>query len=572
MIYRNNIKKTIYLVHNNTTMSAFNQITDLEQDHEFPVVPHCMRRKPIIDYATLRFHDDSIPHPIKIFKDEDTEYKFGILDIKIRGEIPITTKHIHIFFTIDTSGSMSCICSDGRRKMEHINHTLENMLRMFHKNNECNISVHIQSFDTIPRTIIRDVGNIRESNLDELILLSQKIKPAGSTNIELALQKASEEITNYHTANPEHEVVHIFLTDGDITDGTNSYDDLIELVPKNCTNVFIGYGIDHDSNLLSCISSKKGNEYRFIDALEKAGLVYGEIIHGILYKAIEDVTLTANNGEFYDFQTNKWHNSIQIGNLLSEQKKTFHIRSKNPENCHITIFGKTIIKTREFQTINVYENQTDVTRSDNVDLGVYMFRQKTQELLYQARNSYDEFQELQQQNDNLKQELNDFHKMMLNYMKENMLENCPIMKMLCDDIYIAYKTIGTSLGSMYTCARQTSNGRQQSYMCSATNTQNLFETPSDRRMSLRIPGRIRLQRQTNAPNVNFSDETHVNIFDNYLDRLSTLDETDIDNYTPSQDFLSPFVSDGVVTLMREVSGNYSIGNNITDEDVYEEMS
>lgn len=545
-------------------MSVFNQSTVFEQDHEFSYMPPSIQCQHIIDYATLRFHNTSILEPIKIFKeDKKSEYKFGILDIKTRGEIPITNKHIHMIFTIDSSGSMCDICSDRKTKMEHIQHTLENMLRMFHENKECNISVHIQSFAMTVKTIISDVGNIRESNLDELILLSQKIKPAGSTNVELALQKASEEITNYHTTNPEHEIVHIFLTDGDITDGTNSYDTLIELVPKNCTNIFIGYGIDHDSELLSCLSSKKGNEYRFIDALEKAGLVYGEIIHGILYKAIEDVTLTANNGELYDFQTNKWYNSIQIGNLLSEQKKTFHVRSKNPENCQISIFGKTIIKTRQFQTINVYENQTDVTRSDNIDLGVYMFRQKTQELLYQARNYHNVFQVLDLQNKNIKQDLNDFHKMMLNYMKDNMLENCPIMKMLCDDIYIAYKTIGTSLGSMYSYARQSSNGRQQTYMCSATNTQNLFESPDDRRMSTRIPGKIRLQRQTNAPNVNFSCETHVYNFDNCLDLL---DETDIDNYTPSQDFLSPFVSDGVVSLMREVSGNYSIGHNTTDDE------
>lgn len=561
-------------------MSAFNENTDLEQELQF--VSPCMRCQPIIDYATLRFHDDSITHPIKIFKDEDTEYTFGILDIKIRGEIPITTKHIHMFFTIDASGSMNDNCSDGRTKMTHIHHTLENMLRIFHENKDCNISLHVQSFETIPRTIISDVENISEANLEELILLSQKIRPEGSTNIELALQKTSEEITSYYTDNPEHEIVHIFLTDGDITDGTRSYDILIELVPKNCTNIFIGYGKDHDSNLLCHLSSKKGNEYRFIDALEKAGLVYGEIIHGILYKAIEDVTITANNGELYDFQTNKWHNSIQIGNMLSEQTKTFHIRSKNPVNCNISMLGKTIVKTQPFQTINIYEKQTDVTRTDNTDLGVYMFRQRTQELLYEARQiseNYKKIQvnpvftltrfhtnindtlksddELQQQNNNLKHELNNFHKEMLNYMKDNKVENNPIMKMLCDDIYIAYKTTGTSLGSMYTCARQTSNGHQQTYMCSATHTQNLFESVP------KIPQRLRLQRQTNAPNVNFSGVTQVHTFDNGLDML---DDNDIDNYTPSQDFLSPFTSDGVVTLMREVSGNYSIGHNTTATD------
>lgn len=588
----NNIKTKVYLVHIVfKRMSAFNQIDNslhMEQDPEFPFLPPCMRCQPLIEFTTLRFHSTTIPYPVKIFNDEDTEYKFGILDIKIRSEIPITKKHIHMFFTIDASGSMSDICPDGRTKMEHIHHTLENMLRIFHENNESNISVHVQSFNNVIKTIIRDVPNIRDSNIEELVsLVSQKIKPCGSTNIELALEQASHEIENYNVSNPEHEIVHIFLTDGNITSGSLDYADLLELVPKNSTNIFIGYGLEHDSELLSHLSTTKGNEYRFIDALEKAGLVYGEVIHSILYKAIEDITLICVNGELYDYKKNTWATEIQIGNLLSEQIKTFHVRSKNVDTCHISICGKTIIKTRQFQTINIYEKQIDISPlhylSDINDLGIYIFRQRTQELLYESKEisenyykkmyaynpirSFDEFEILDESVDILqkqqkahKEKLNEFHKSMINYMKDNNLENDPIMKMLCDDIYIAYKTTGTSLGTMYTFARQTSNGRQQTYMCSATHTQNLFET------NLRPPRITRLQRQTNAPTVEFRGTTQVFTFDNVVDDASN----DIDNYAPSQDFLSPFSSDGVVTLMREVSGNHSIGRTLVADDEEEE--
>ena len=556
-------------------MSTFNQISASIEDMEFPYLPPCMRCQPIIDCTSIRFHSDTSEYPIKIFDTEDSEYKFGILDIKIRSEIPITRKHIHMVFTIDASGSMSDKCSDGRTKMDHIHHTLENMLRIFHENKECNISVHIQSFDTIVKTIITDVPDIRESDIEFLIQLSQQIRPNDSTNIELALEKATIEISNYHAINPEHEIVHIFLTDGDITYGSNDYDLLLELVPKNCTNIFIGYGIDHDSQLLSHLSKQKGNEYRFIDALEKAGLVYGEVIHGLLYKAIEDVTLTAISGELYDYQANTWVTSLEIGNLLNEQEKTFHIRSKNTEDCHVSIFGKTIVQTRQFQTINVYEVQgyiAPILFDTSNDLDIYIFRQKTQELLYKARKNSEKFkrnllfshmipfeeivpeynfEELDEQNKNIKQELSEFHKVMINYMKEKKVENNPMLKMLCDDIYIAYKTTGTRLGTMYACARQTSNGRQQTYMCSATHTQDLYDSFAP----TRIPRIMRLQRQTNDPDMFTSNlvPTVVNL------------ANDIDNYSPTQDFLSPFSSDGIFTLMREVSGNHSIGITPTEK-------
>jgi len=570
--------------------NIINKSFNLEVDSEFPFMPPCMRCQPIIDYTNLRFHSSSIETPIELFDSENSNNTFGILDIKIRSEIPIVSKHVHMFFTIDASGSMSDRCSDGRTKMAHIHHTLENMLRLFHDNKDCKISIHIQSFDTIVKTVISNVPNIHNGNLDLFTNLINNIRPGGSTNIEIALEKAAEQINQYHIDNPEHEIVHIFLTDGDITEGSNDLNLLQDLVPKNCSNIFIGYGIDHDSHLLSNLSSNKGNEYRFIDALEKAGLVYGEIIHGILYKAIEDVTLIAINGELYDFQTNKWLPTLQIGNLLSEQIKTFHIRSKNSNDCHVNIIGKTIIKTRQFQSINIYETQADVFQINYIsgtnDLGIYMFRQRTQELLYCARKISEKYKRniqtydpmimidesnilhedsllsLSEESKNIKDKLNQFHKIMINYMKEKNLETNSIMKMLCDDIYIAYKTIGTPLGSMYTCARQTSNGRQQTYMCSATHTSEMYNSNSINNRNIR---RLQLQRQTNGPIVNFSEQ--INVFDIEYDEQ----QDDLERYIPTQDFLSPFSSDGILTLMREVSGNNSIGYT-EDDDISEQTT
>jgi len=568
-------------------MSNFNQTDNNEimEDTSFPYSPPCMSCQPIIDSTFIRFHSDKIAHPVKIFTDEEFEYKFGVLDINIRSEIPITSKHIHMFFTIDASGSMSDICSDGRTKMTHIHHTLENMLRIFHENKKCNISVHIQSFNTIVKKIIYDVSNICESEIETLVNSVRQIRPGGSTNIELALRNATEEISNYRAINPEHEIVHIFLTDGDITYGSKKYDLLLSLVPQDCVNVFIGYGIDHDSQLLSHLAIEKDNEYRFIDDLEKAGLVYGEIIHGVLYKAIEDVTLTGINIELYDYITNTWSPILKIGNLLSEQAKKFHVRTKNIDDCFVSMFGKTIIKTRQFQPINIYEIQSEIrhimiNEGITVDLGIYILRQRTQELLYESKKksekikhleivfnqisqfedsskSEEDIQLIKEDNKNIKQELSDFHKIMINYINDNHLEDDRMLKMLCDDIYISYKTIGTSLGNMYTTARQISNGRQQTYMCSATHTQDLIGN-----LNPELPGfprRVPLQRQTNAQVINFSDTPSVFGFQDIIDT------NDIDNFSPSQDFLSPFSSDTVITLMRGVSGNPLIGHKASDD-------
>jgi hypothetical protein len=534
-------------------MSEFNntQNQNQNQDNEFPYSPPSMRCNPIIDYGDIQFNNSTKECPIELF--EEPGWKFGIFNLKIRSEIPITKKNIHIFFTIDASGSMSDTCIDGRTKMQHILYTLENMLRIFYEKPDCNISVHVQSFDTRIYNCIEGNSNIKMENLEDLLEKIKNIRPGESTNIELALNSASESITNYKTNNPCHEIVHIFLTDGEITEGSRYYDDLNASVPKDCKNIFIGYGRDHDSKLLSILGSGKSNEYRFIDALEKAGLVYGEVIHEILYKAIEDVTITTCGCEIYDYLTNNWVNEIIIGNLLSEQKKTYHLRSKEPESCCVTVLGRTIVKTRQFQVLDGSIEEQIVCHPTssliNSNLTIHMFRQRTQELLYESRKmseklktpefSFTPMKKSKEENKQnleikeMKTKLKEFHKLMMEYMKEHELETDPIMKMLCDDIYIANKTIGTRLGNMFTCARQTSQGRQQIYTCSAVKDVLDDDLENNLESSALWHSTTRLMKNSNK----------------------RMDNEEIDDYEiQTQNNLSPYISDTVMTVMREVSG------------------
>jgi hypothetical protein len=152
----------------------------------------------------------------------------------------------------------------------------------------------------------------------------------------------------------------------------------------------------------------------------------------------------------------------------------------------------------------------------------------------------------------MKDKLYLFRSLMLTFMNEKHLETDPIMKMLCDDIYIAYKTIGTSIGAMFTCARQNSQGRQQTYACSAMNAFNnedRNEYPSSPRI-LKMP---KLTRQSNNVNLIEELELDVDVYNNNND-VGLL----------SHNILSPYSSDGVVSLMRDVSGNQDIMMNTKD--------
>ena len=445
---------------------------------------------------------------------------------------------------------MQDLCSDRRTKMEHILFTLENMLRIFHEKEEIQISLHIQSFDSVVKDIVTNVKNISDEDIEELVKKIRKIRPSDSTNIELALKTISNKISNNLTFNLKNndkaEYVHIFLTDGEITQGSNDMEELKSLVPKDIKNIFIGYGKDHDSHVLSNLSKGKKNEYRFIDALEKAGLIYGEIVHSLFYKAIEEVSINCINCEIYDFESNEWATLVEIGDLLYEQKKTYHIRSKTPEISEIEIIGKGYKQVIRINTENEKKEKKKEKEEKNEIIN-YLFRQKTQELLFEARKLSEDnnlimnrFQEEEDNITKMKKKLKEFLNHLLEYIKNNQLQNDNFLKMLCDDIYIVKKTLGTRYGNMFSCARQTSQGRQQSYTCSEIQDQDLDQDPL---------GMLKLKRSTHV--------TFNNI---------PLTQEEIDDYKLSQQILSPYSTNSQINMMRSVSGNDKIGNKELDDE------
>jgi hypothetical protein len=244
-------------------------------------------------------------------------------------------------------------------------------------------------------------------------------------------------------------------------------------------------------------------------------------VHGLLYKAVDSVTLNADNCEIYNYLTNEWISELYIGNLLSEQNKIYHIRSKSPltSSIQLTSTKAELDTSAEFHPSNFKQ------------LNFYILRQRCQELLYEARKLSEKYRVFRNyhydlllrnplivDNDNedkyqLKTKLKQFLDLLIAYGKTNNLESDPYLKLLCDDIYVAYRTLGSRYANMYTCSRQTSQGRQQVYTCSDLN----------------------------------------GIDDEIL--LDPLINGSLQNYTMSNDVLSPFSNDTprVIEVMREIS-------------------
>lgn len=420
-------------------------------------------------------------------------------------KIDCPDKYYHIVYSIDRSGSMSDRCSDGRTKQQHILHTLKNMCWYFHDHPTIYVRVSIFIFDCEVEQIL-DKEIITCENIQEIIKKIDLIRPKGSTDIGSALQTVNDFIKDIRTCEVNSEINHIFMTDGDATYGELNPIFLKTYVDTSYTNVFVGFGIEHNDAILSELSSQPNTSYYFIDKLENSGLVYGEILHSLLYKLLVKTEIIIDNGLLYDFNTDTWVNKLYIGDVVGESNKVYHIISENPNECNIQIYAKKFTN-RGFVFITV-NNQTF---EDN--LTCYMFRQKTLQLLHEVKefskkeiknldnlNKYinvfdfidgsacvgDDANDANDANDGpdnnvyLKQEIKNKikneikNKMkelmgeMKKYMKVNDLEDDKFMKNLCDDIYISYRTFGTIYSGMYTNARLTSQATQRCYTVSDT--------------------------------------------------------------------------------------------------------
>lgn len=409
---------------------------------------------PIINNDIIMFHDK--PDGVQY---ESEAHKFGVFFLEI-GETEMTRNAQYIHSSNDMSGSM-----EENNKMQELHLTLKNIVNLLSKNaHDVDVTLEITGFDNKIQEVIMPTKIQKDQNqVDEIHKqIKHILQPRGSTDIELALKDATNKINIQTSANSKHL---IFMTDGLITAGSTNFDVLTNEVCQDSRNYFVGFGADHDFHLLQHLASVNSGQYYYVDNIENAGLVFGEIIHSILYTAIENFTITVKGGEIYNFQTNTWTTELNIPFLCGEAKKQIHLRSENPNDFELSYSGLNVHTGEKIE-----DTQTELPHleKDGIldihDLSIYIYRQKTLELLSDVckfcieRNEMD-IDTVQKITNELKTKLQHLRKKLEEYKLECTNESDKdFIKQLCDDLFISEKTIHSEKALMYTTPRRTVQG------------------------------------------------------------------------------------------------------------------
>jgi hypothetical protein len=460
-------------------------------------------------------------------------------------------------------------CGDGKTKMQHICHILKNMVSYFKEHPTIRAHITICTFDDVCDTVLERVV-ITDTNFSKIITTIDEILPRGSTNIEAAIQHINQCCSTIRTEFPTHNICSVFMTDGQVTTGNPEVEVISGLIDRTIDNTFIGVGLEHDGTLLSTLGSGQNCNYYFIDKLENSGFVYGEIIHGVIYKMLTNVKLTIEFGLIYDFKNNKWVSSIDVGNVVGESDKVYHVSTHAPDACWVSVSGNKLDGS-------ALEPLVALRKEGWATLDKYIYRQRTLQHLYiindfvkrqYNNNDHNVFgildrpateQPIIDEQKQIRDALRAFIDEMKNYMTTNNLTHDSFMKNLCDDIYICYRTFTTKYASMYAAARQSSQGAQRCYTVNHTPqddaAEHMYRTPPrlNRKGRGGIPPPPILSRSNPRGASLFTFPDLENVFDDDIThKVARFDDTQ-----------SPYRTPGTVTLMRALSN--APGKNDDDE-------
>jgi hypothetical protein len=416
-----------------------------------------------IELASLHFH--SKPNNLEMLRllpniHGRTEKHFGVVTVKARN-VELTQVPIFLLFTIDITESMCEKCGSSASKLDNVKETFRNMMTVLaNLSNSAEIYICVHAFNTKVKVTVETI-RLTTYNVDEVITKIIKLKPKGCTAIDSALKASSSTMQQYSSANPTHQIGHIFMTDGEASYGITEPSELALLVDAHFTNIFIGFGIEHNAEILQHLSNGDDNEYVFVDKMENAPLAYGEIVHRFLYPAAKRVVITAFDGLLYDWQTNAWVQHLTESVIVSESEKTYHIITNDIENVNVVVMGVSMHSEESSLNAPQFLATTSPATFDT-NLDKYLFRQRVQELLYYARTRSDTFDASHK---TFKSKLENIYRDMRRFIRisEFTDSNLAMFHELCEDIRTVYHTFDTEHRLMYAMSRENSNGRQQSY-------------------------------------------------------------------------------------------------------------
>ena len=113
-------------------------------------------------------------------------------------------------------------------------------------------------FDDKVEEIFQDT-KITQENAADLRNKLDQLEPRNGTNLYQPLELQAKRAAARQAVNPTLRQTNITMTDGQANQGKTSYSEMATQVAPNCTNIFIGFGGDHNAVGLQQLADAQPN-------------------------------------------------------------------------------------------------------------------------------------------------------------------------------------------------------------------------------------------------------------------------------------------------------------------------
>ncbi len=266
---------------------------------------------------------------------------------------------VHLCFVIDTSASMS-----DDKKLENVKRSIHFLLDFLGPDD----LISIVTFSEVAQVILNRVA-VTVAEKENIRARISIISVESNTNLSAGIIQSRECLLNDSS---KYKQGILLLTDGMANLGLTRPADILELI-TNTIDKFtgtsiscVGYGTDHNVELLQSISTEGGGSYYVVNNLEDVACVFGDILGGLISCSAQQMTVSLPLGT--DVKSRYARNVIDstfniiIGDMPAGMDAVF--LAKIPIGTSVTLKGY------DLQTHNTFEITTTVATTDDIILNI----------------------------------------------------------------------------------------------------------------------------------------------------------------------------------------------------------
>jgi len=278
--------------------------------------------------------------------------------IKLVGVNTTQRNPTHTIILLDTSGSMN-----DNRKLENVKRSLNFLLRFFQSTDKLSLVTFNHTSTIVINNKIASAENLQifEHTIERIVAEGGTNLSAGLLNVNQILQNSERTMKNGV----------ILLTDGQVNEGITQPSELIRIIQTiktfdpNISINSIGYGEDHNYELLKNSAIEGNGSYNIVNNIEEVGTVFGDVLGGLISCVAQNISVTYPIGwntlnQYKNTQIDLNNRVMNIGDIYAESE--IILLFENTSNDTVTIQGTSTSDFRIIQNIvNWNFNQSSVS-------------------------------------------------------------------------------------------------------------------------------------------------------------------------------------------------------------------